>query len=584
MKTVLVLVVMCGLALAAGTQDCPVFRPGDLPQHDRGLDSLTIIAPTDGSSPGKVPLDTNNPIDRYLFARLDELGVKPAFASSDAEFIRRVTLDLTGRIPAGDRVIQFLADHTPDKRRRLVDELIASEAFTDKWTFWFDELLGNTSNHGGVTVAGRNLMHAQLRNAIRSATPYDRLVTDLITAKGTITENGFVNFISRRTSAFEPIQDTWDDLAADSGRIFLGLPMLCVSCHNGARHLEQVNEYLSTRTREEFWSQAAFFSRINIERTMDGSVSKPFRFSDAETGDYDTDTASNPGMRPLRSGGPYSPAFFLTGERPSSFDNRAEFARLLTSDFQFARATVNRLWAELFGMGIVDPPDGFDLARYATQASHPELLDFLAADFQAGGFDLRRSIRSMVNSRAYQLSSRYPEEWKESYRPLFAKRIVRRLEAEQIHDSILQATGATEEYAIEGMTSPVVWATQLPDVNEPRSNTAASLFLDILGRGRRMDDYGFRSAEISIAGSLSTMNSSFVMSKTRVDGSPLLQRLLIELDDEALVKRLFINTLSRWPSEDEKQAALKRRSFDRRRWAEQLQWALINKVEFLLNY
>jgi len=126
-----------------------------------------------------------------------------------------------------------------------------------------------------------------------------------------------------------------------------------------------------------------------------------------------------------------------------------------------------------------------------------------------------------------------------------------------------------------------LWVT---DVNEPRSNTAASLFLDILGRGRRMDDYGFRSAEISIAGSLSTMNSSFVMSKTRVDGSPLLQRLLIELDDEALVKRLFINTLSRWPSEDEKQAALKRRSFDRRRWAEQLQWALINKVEFLLNY
>src|SRR5262245_49988607 len=313
MKTVLALIVMCGLALAAGTQDCPVFRPGQSPQHDRDLDFWTGMAPANGPSTGAGQPHIYNPVDRYIFARLDQMGVKPAFVSSDSEFIRRVTLDLTGRIPAGDRVIQFLADDATDKRQRLVDELIASEAFTDKWTFWFDELLGNTSNHGGVTVAGRNLMHAQLRNAIRSNIPYNRLVTDLITAKGTITENGFVNFIARRTSAFEPIQDTWDDLAADSGRIFLGLPMLCVSCHNGAGHLEQVNEYLSTRTREEFWAQAAFFSRINIERTMDGSVSKPFRFSDAETGNYDSDTAANPGMRPLRSGGPYTPAFFLTG-------------------------------------------------------------------------------------------------------------------------------------------------------------------------------------------------------------------------------------------------------------------------------
>jgi hypothetical protein len=583
LKAIIALVLLFSIAIAGGMQ-CPVSSAPsshraagpdfDLPsQFARRANSLRAAEPSPGSL-----------IDRHIFGKLDEMGVMPAFMTSDEEFIRRVSLDLTGRIPSGERVIQFLADNTSDKRERLVDELIASDAFTDKWTFWLGELLANTSNHGGVTADGRNLLHQQLRNAISSGTPYDRLVTDLITARGPISENGFVTFISRRTSANEPIQDTWDDLAADSGRVFLGMPLLCLSCHNGARHLEQVNEYLSTKTREEFWSQAAFFSRIAIERTKEAVDSKPLRFSDAESGEYETDTAANPGMRPLRGNGTYAPAFLLTGERPSGPDYRAEFARMLTSDFQFARATVNRLWAELFGMGIVDPPDGFDLARYETQASHPELLDLLAADFKSNGFDLRHAIRGMVSSNAYQLSSRYSAEWKESYRPLFARRIVRRLDAEQIHDSILQATGVTTGYDVAGLSSPVIWATQLPDVNEPRTNAEASLFLDILGRGRRMDDYGFRSSEVSIAGSLSTMSSPFVTSRTTLANSPVLQRLFENFDDDGFLDQLFLHTLSRLPTSLEKQTALTRRGDDRSRWAEQLLWALINRNEFLANY
>src|SRR5207237_8550993 len=135
-----------------------------------------------------------------------------------------------------------------------------------------------------------------------------------------------------------------------------------------------------------------------------------------------------------------TPVYMFTGERAASSDACGELARIMTSDPQFSRAIANRVWGHLMGVGIVEPVDGFDLERYETQASHPELLNALAQDFVQNGYSIRRLIRTIATSTTYQLSVRYPGVWSENYRRLFARKLVRPLDAEEIHDSVMQAT------------------------------------------------------------------------------------------------------------------------------------------------
>jgi hypothetical protein len=273
----------------------------------------------------------------------------------------------------------------------------------------------------------------------------------------------------------------------------------------------------------------------------------------------------------------------LTGERPASSDYRAELARIMTSDIQFGRAIANRVWAHLMGVGIVDPVDGFDLERYETQASHPELLDALATEFMQNGYNLRRLIRTIATSTTYQLSVHYPGTWKESSRRLFARRLVRPLDAEEIHDSVMQATGIQNLYFVDGFDRPLSWAMQLPDTNEPRRSNDALSFMAVFGRGNRFDST--RTSDSSVLGSLSLMNSTFVTNKVTSQGSSNVARLLQrQISDDELLDRLFLQTLSRKPTAGEKQAAMARRGKSRTEWAEDLQWALLNKLDFLFNY
>jgi hypothetical protein len=273
----------------------------------------------------------------------------------------------------------------------------------------------------------------------------------------------------------------------------------------------------------------------------------------------------------------------LTGEHSATGNYRAELGRILTSDIQFARATANRVWAHLMVVGIVDPVDGFDPARYTQQASHPELLDALARDFMDNGYNLRQLIRRIVSSSTYQLSVRYPGTWQESYRRLYARKLVRPLEAEEIHDSIVQATGLRPQYIVDGFDNPVGWAMQLPDTNEPRRDGTALAFLRVFGRGNRVDE--LRSSDSSILGSLSMMNSPFVTTKATAAGSTIVARLLqTQTSDDVLIDKLFMNTLSRKPTAEERKAAVARRGRNRTEWAEDLQWALLNKLDFSFNY
>jgi hypothetical protein len=594
----LVAILSTGFLRGSGEGDCPAYPSSKWSFHPQVLAAKadlqsrmtlkladSIPVPDDAAIPAR-----QNFIDDFIFSRLEAEGAQPANLAGDEEFIRRITIDLTGRPPGVERLRSFLADQSSNKKERLIDELLSSDAFVDRWTFWLGEMLRNTSSYPNISAQGRNALHFYLRDAVRNNMPYNRLVSELIGAGGRRSKAGPPNFVLRSYSAADPLQDTLDDFTANVMGTFLGIPVLCVSCHDGARHLESINTYLAERKRQEFWEQSAFMSRMVISQIPLDTAGRniDFEIYEKSTGAYVTNTRGNAGQRPQRSGGPYLPVYMLTGERPASENYRGELARILTSDFQFARATANRVWAHLMTVGIVDPVDGFDPEQYQTQASHPELLDALANDFIQNGYNLRQLIRRIATSSTYQLSVHYPGVWRESYRRLYARRLVRPLDAEELHDSIIQATGTFNSYysyySVAGFDTPVTWAMQLPDTNEPQFGGTVLTFMRTFGRGNRVDE--LRNNDSSILGSLSLMNSTFVTEKTAAAfGQTAVARILqLQLTDDELIDQLFMNTLSRRPTAEERRAAVARRSRNRTEWAEDMQWALINKLEFSFNY
>jgi len=578
---------LVGFVAAAISHDCPrypssewSFNPVILQKNLQGRVQLTRIAGTlaldDGGSP-----TPQNFIDDYIFGKLRDQGVPSAPMASDAEFIRRVTIDLLGRTPAAGRIRSFLEDPRPDKREVLIDELLSSSAFVDRWASWFDDLFRNTSTYPAITVAGRNALHEYLRQSIQRGKPYDDMVAELIQASGD-SNQGPPNYLLRNYVFGDPEQDFFDDVTANITATFLGIPTLCISCHSGQHHLEPINVYLSHKTRTEFWEQSAFFSRIKVQPLSADSSngSAKYDISDTPNGSYTSEMSGYLGQRPPRTGGPYQPRYLFTGEAAQSENPRSELARVLTSDFQFARNIANRMWAHFMGVGIVDPPDGFDLESYRTQASHPDLLDRLAQDTVDNGFDLRHLMRRITSSSAYQLSAAYPGAWQEEYSRLFARKLTRRLEAEEIHDSIIQATNSGEPYYIEGASEPVRWAMQLPDTNEPHESPA-QILMDLLGRGNRT--YKARDSGSSILASLSLMNDPLVKSLTTFQGDANLARLQ-SLSDDAVVEEIFLRTLSRFPTAEEKRVAVMHMTEESIAGIEDLQWALINRPEFILNH
>jgi hypothetical protein len=528
------------LVAAAADRDCPAypsskwsFGLANLKRQAETRRQTLTLTNTFSTKSGNAPVEQNF-IDEHIFSRLRTEGIPSAPLSNDSEFIRRVTIDLIGRLPDGERVRRFLHDETRDKRTALIDDLLASPAFADRWTVWFDDLLRNTSSYPTISVAGRNALHQYVRQSIEEGKPYNQFVLELLT--GGDSSAGTANYILRTYRPGDLAQEFWDDLTANVTATFLGIQTLCISCHDGAHHLEPINTYLSQRKRSDFWQQSAFFSRMVI---LQGDH---YTIRDKSDGAYLTDVTG--GQRPPRNGGPYDPRYLFTGEQPSSGDYRRELGTLLTADFQFARSFVNRIWAHFMVIGIVDPTDAFDLENYSAQASHPELLDRLANDFIDNGYDLRQLIRRITSSSAYQLSAAYPVEWREQYSSLFARKLVRRLDAEEIHDSIVQATGMPEFYTVDGLAEPVAWAMQLPDTNEPRDNPALA-FLTSMGRGNRT--YTPRDSSNSILGSLALANDGFVLNRINAHGSTNLAGLLMRDSDDQIIEELFIRTLSRFP-------------------------------------
>lgn len=552
------------------------------------------------------PMQRKNFIDDFVFDKMEVDDIPYAGPATDQELLRRTSLDLTGRIPSSDEVRQFLADTGSDKLDKKIDALLASPEFVDRWTMFYGDLLKNVVNASTEAnpryVEGRNAYYNYIKDFVAANKPYNLFVKELISATGDSFDNPANYFIVGGSTSMGPAQDTYDTLAVQTSTYFLGLSSFdCLLCHSGAGHLNALNVWGTQTTRMQAWKMAAFFARERQSRVTVSTTPATYKYTvtEAATGDYSLNTTSGNRVarQPEGTVKTVTPEYLFTGGKPGSGGYRAGLAEMLTADFQFARASVNYLWAEMMGMGIVDPPDQFDLARqnpaspppapWTVQPSNPALLDALAREFVRSNYDVRHIIGLIAHSSAYQLSSQFDGDWSETYTPYFARKYVRRLMAEQVHDAVIKATGLLPNYTINGVTAPVHWAMQIPDPNnEPSSDGNARNFLNFFLRGNR--DTIARSSEGSILQALQLMNSPVVNNRIHNgNAGSLVNRLIAQKkNDNEVIEELFLSTLSRYPTAAEKALALKALATPSTRNAgiEDLQWTLINKVDFIYNY
>ena len=544
----------------------------------------------------------SNFIDQRLFAKMAADNVQPAGPSSDAEFLRRVTVDLTGRIPTPEAAEAFLANTDPAKRAKLIDSLLDSDAYSDQLTLFFLNKFRVSRNHESISVPARNTFYEFVRGFVKTDRPYDQFVREMLAANGEVDTQPGTQFFARWMDVNGPIQDSWDDITDKITTTFMGFKTECVSCHNGRAHLEKINVWLSRRTRQQFWQTSAFLSRMYYIRWSDDVIGFRPRIIliDRDYGSYSGSVnPSNPGNRPARTSAVVDPQFVLNQARPKSENWRADLGEIITSDKQFARATVNHLWANFFGHGIVDPPEAWDFTRtdpsvappegFPSQNSHPELLEDLADFFIRNNYQLKPLIRQMLSSDAYQLSSRYEGEWQPVYVRYFAKFEPRRLSAEALYDSLITATRTEQPMTIAGMANALNYANQLPDAAEPSTDFRVVDFLNQAGRGNWVTID--RSEEPTILGLLFSMNESQVVQRSLGTSSAAIssrnQVLRIDampITDEEAIRKMYIATLTRWPSDPEMATVLRYRSGPRAQWLSDLQWALLNKLDFTFNY
>ncbi|MBS1830788.1 MAG: DUF1553 domain-containing protein [Acidobacteria bacterium] len=592
--------VLLATTLALGQAPLPKDHP-PAPTSNRRTQASQLTAEIAGQSAARpsAPVPRVNLIDDHIFGKMARDRIPHAPLASDEEFFRRIHIDLTGRIPGNQELRAFLASNDPKKRDKLIDSLIGSKEWRAKWTYWFGDLAMAAANRIGNE--GKNVFYRWVYDNFQVNRPWNEFVTDLLISKAVsnwyVGDSGYVaRWVVIGVKCDDYVhEDTADELAIHSVRDFLGVDLNCVSCHDGARHLEKINLWLSQRKRDELYQMAAFFGKTRVLRRVEVATTQDEYAIDDKGPGYDAGARTV--VRVTRRGkGQVEPRFLFTGQ---SADNsrplRPQFARLLTEHPQFARATVNRFWAELMGVGIVDPITDFDLARqdpknpppapWTIQPTHPELLDALAEDFRNNGYDVQRLQKLIVQSSAYQLSSKFPGEWKDSYASYFARKFVRRLTSEELYDSIVKATNLFTEVPVRGTDFRARYATETRSPEDWKANGLKDIvfFLESFGQNNR--EFSERKNGGTITQAVLMMNSPWIMSQVRATPGSYLSSLLQQKQpDETNVTELFERFLSRKPDRDELNSAKDLVATSGRKGYEDLQWLLMNKLEFLFNY
>jgi hypothetical protein len=489
----------------------------------------------------------HNAIDVPIAGKLADLNLPASSACDDAAFLRRAMLDTIGVLPTPDEVRGFLADASPDKRDRLVDQLLSRPEFVDYWSYrWSDLLLVNS---GKLRPPAVKAYYGWIRQKVKSNTPWDALARELVTAQGSTLENGAANF-------FVLHQDP-KDMAEAVSMSMLGMSIGCAKCHNHP---------LEKWTNDQYYQMASLFARVR-SKNLDGDGNLlVFHAAQGELIQPTTGAVQPP--RPLDGA--------LVPE--SAADRRVPLADWLTSPGNpyFTRAIVNRVWANYFGVGLVEKVD--DL-RLTNPASNEPLLAALAAETVRSGFDLKHLMREILRSAAYQRDS-VAAAGSEADRRYYSRYFPRRLSAEVLLDAISQSTGATTEFAGYPQGTR---ALQLPD------SAVASYFLKSFGRAERnITCECERSAEPSMVQVLHLSNGDTVNEKLEAKGNQLDRLLAANTSDLGIIEEMYLSALSRFPSDGERIKLLvvlgQTPQNERRHALEDIYWAILSGKEFLFNH
>lgn len=494
-------------------------------------------------------------VDELASAKFRELGVEPVGLCDDATFVRRAFLDAIGALPTREEALAFVDSPDPDKRRKLVDQLLgfdpdpARNIYNDRYAaFWalkWADLIRNTSTRLGDQ--GMWALHNWLRESFRINKPFDQFVRELVTAKGSIFSNGPANYFR--------IADNAPDLAETTSQLFLGTRLLCAKCHH-----HPFEKY----SQADYYGFAAFFSRVAVKGSAEfgnfGGESVVWVRSAGEV----THPRTGQVMKPTP----------LDGEPVDDpLDRRIALARWLTSteNLTFSRAVVNRMMAALLGRGLVDPVDDM---RATNPPSNPALMQALADDFRSNGFNLKHLLRRIMQSRLYQLDSQ-PTAQNLADTRFYSHYLVKRLSAEPLLDAIDYATGSPTKFPNLPLGTRAV---ELPDANYTHP------FLVTFGKPKRASVCECeRTPDENLAQALHTLNGDVIATKI-ADGNGRIAKLLAEKKThDEIVEELFATTLSRRPTDAEKQLAqtFLTSSPSPLECYQDLLWGLINSKQFL---
>lgn len=496
----------------------------------------------------------SNVIDEHVFAQLQKLGLPPSDLSDDATFLRRVTVDIAGRLPTMDEAEAFLSDESSDKRARLIDSLLDGGGYADYFAGKWAAILRNQRRNDRF-MPDTYAFHEWIRQSLQANRPYDEFVRDILTATGEIRDNPPAAWYRNVGGNKERMQDM--------AQVFLGVRLQCAQCHH--------HPY-EKWSQDDYYGLAAFFTTLEHKRPRPGQEvlvhrAKPAKFKNP-TSEKELGPAL-PGKGPLNLAPDEDPRGAL-----------ADWVVAPENPY-FGRMIANRYWKHFFGRGLVDPED--DL-RVTNPPTHPALLDSLESHVVKSKFDLKELVRLICNSRTYQLSSE-PNQFNGEDQQNYSRFYPRRMQAEVLADAINQLTNATDSFRGQPAGAKAV---QLPDDQFAQEFH----FLAVFGRPSMASACECeRTGTFSLAQALQLVNSKETRAKLTADrGRPALLLRDRSRTDQDRVNELFLRAYSRYPNAEDASIALEFLSgtetsrVEAKKAYEDLVWSLLNSREFIFNH
>jgi hypothetical protein len=510
------------------------------------VDVFRAIIPRPGNLVATASLPRHNFIDAPVDAKLKKLNIAPSGLCNDADYLRRVSLDLIGTLPTADEARDFLNDTQPDKRSRLVDELLKRPEFADYWSLKWADLLRVDRR-----VLGRKSAYAYyrwIRDSFSENKPYDQFVREVVTAEGHLRQAPVGHF-------YKVVGDP-GKRASTLSQVFLGVRIECAQCHHHP---------FDRWSQTDYFGMQAFFTQASFKSTPQGELMGAI--------------SDTPTKHP-RSGDTIF-AHPMGSEAPRTSpqgDRRRVLADWMTSPDNpwLARTFVNRIWAHMLGRGLIEPVDDLRLTNPPT---NPELLDALAAHFVESEFDFPTLLKTIAASRTYQLSSQ-PNETNAGDEQNASRALFKTLDAEVLFDAVCQVTGTQEKFpgVPAGSRAIQLWDSQINHY-----------FLKLFGRPDRITACQCeRSAKPSVSQVLHVLNSPEIHDKLSHAGGRLAELVSrFPNDDAGLIEDLYLTYYARRPNDDEQKATtayLRAHSDQRQQACEDIAWSMLNSVEFLFNH